>query len=1314
MPEPRDRITLREELMTLAEREGLSSGTIELLFETFDVDSLASERPKPVEPEGTVAEERYEVLSLLGRGGMGEVLRVRDRVLERTVALKRLRPDRQRSRNTFTRFREEAQVTAQLEHPGILPVYDLAEDAAGRLHYTMKEVHGLTLGEAVEAFHEGDGSLSLLGLVDVFARACSAVGFAHSRGVVHRDLKPDNVLLGQHGEVLVVDWGLVKVVGAEDRSDPVRVGHAVHGRTETQDGVIMGTPGFMAPEQWVAIDREIDPRTDVYALGVVLQVILTGAYPPPVYPEEGPLVWVSDPPVGLRHVVERATSWSPEDRHADAQELSVAVREWLEGARRAAQAQVGADLAEQVFAELPDAQKPSARELLLRLVKPDGKSNPLPRSSLEAVGAGLAGAMATLVEAGVLRQEDGGAHAVVAVALPDLGLTWGRLAGWIDGDREGSRLRHRLLTDVGRWVEEGHPTPWWDLRDAEALRERASLDNILLAPDELAFLDEALAAGVRARRRRRIALGVAVALLVSGMLTTGWLWRRAESARAQAEVARVAAEVRALVARANHQEATGAPLAALALLRVAVEVAGTQGVPAAPVERALAQLAARDDASWVLPAHGAGAFALAWDAPGARLVTGGADGAVRLWEPDTGRLLHEREGLGSDVDQVAFSPDGGTVTASGRGVAPVEFTLQSPGPEGAGDTEELPQASRVRFTDDGRWTVSVTRAGDVRVRSRESGQELAQHQTAPGRALFAVSSVSDRMAVLAGRELQLFGLPGLDPLGAHDLAEPVRDLLAFPAGDRLLAVGLSGRVRVLSWTDGSVLVQLDPAEMPITVMSAALSSDGERAALASHGGEVLVFDTSTGALVHRLSGHADVALALAFTPDGRWLATGSEDSSIRLWEVSTGQLGGELNGHKGGVRALGWRPDGRTLASAALDGTVRIWRPSIVGNTAAVTCRGSEQVDLFDVSSGADLAIIQGFGEQRLCAWRLGEEGTVPLESRLDEKVVVGATRSDRFVTADRSGGRVRSWDAESFAVTGAQPLAVGVHTVGAWESEGPGLWTLSPPCVLSRWGLDGLRSVPSEHCQEPFYATRLTADPARVAVLSKGTGGISVIDGRDGSRVLHVGDGHAGSHSLPSFDTSQEAGLLASGHRDGRVRLWRLDDGEPVAELVSGEVWVHRVAFDRTGDQLAVASTDGRLQIWGVSDQALIHDLGTGPGAVSTLAWDPPGELLAVQFAGGQLAVWRTDTGEPVRSWHSRAGRFDHLAFFGRSRLLSRRGHDGVAQQWVLPDVFAAAHPGGLTNLRVCPGGEPIVAVVPFPGPDQVWAGAEDCPQPP
>jgi len=244
---------------------------------------------------------RYVEQGIIGRGGMGEVALCVERNLRREVAMKRLLEEAAGDPGRRARFVEEAQVTGQLQHPNIVPVYELEKTAEGTIYFTMKPVRGRSLADILASLRPlppgegarrsptpvgrrraGEGAAnapphSLSDLLAIFLKVCDGVAFAHSRGVVHRDLKPSNIMVGDYGEVLVMDWGLAKIVGREDirAADLVTSDRAESTPELTLDGTAMGTPAYMPPEQATGELDKIDHRSDIYALGAILYELLT-------------------------------------------------------------------------------------------------------------------------------------------------------------------------------------------------------------------------------------------------------------------------------------------------------------------------------------------------------------------------------------------------------------------------------------------------------------------------------------------------------------------------------------------------------------------------------------------------------------------------------------------------------------------------------------------------------------------------------------------------------------------------------------------------------------------------------------------------------------------------------------------------------------------------------------------------------------------------------------------------------------------------------------------------------------------------------
>ncbi len=309
--------------------------------------------PAPALPLSLATEARYAVVRWHAQGGLGEVLVAQDERLHRQVALKRMRTPHVHDPQSRGRFLAEAATTSRLEHPGIVPVYGLGQDSDGRPFYAMRYIQGETLQEAIRKFHDaekpgrdpGAHRLALRQLLGRFVTVCNTIAYAHSRGMLHRDLKPSNIMLGQYGETLVLDWGLVKPFQLEDAGRTGGAATPVPGSagegTGTQTGAALGTPAFMSPEQAAGQKQQVGPASDIYNLGATLYALLTGEapfqgnyvaevvekaqrglFPPPRH-------WKPDLPRALEAICLKAMARQPRDRYGTALELAADLEHWL-------------------------------------------------------------------------------------------------------------------------------------------------------------------------------------------------------------------------------------------------------------------------------------------------------------------------------------------------------------------------------------------------------------------------------------------------------------------------------------------------------------------------------------------------------------------------------------------------------------------------------------------------------------------------------------------------------------------------------------------------------------------------------------------------------------------------------------------------------------------------------------------------------------------------------------------------------------------------------------------------------------------------
>jgi serine/threonine-protein kinase len=286
---------------------------------------------------------RYRLGHLVGRGGMGEVRIAYDDQLGREVAVKRIRGEDEPTPDQLARFVREARVQGWLEHPAVVPVHDIAVDADGRPFFVMKRLAGTEMSELLDRVRSGrepDPAACRRRMLRAFADVCLAIEFAHSRGVIHRDLKPANIMLGDFGEVYVLDWGIARAAAA-DAGRPMPHGDYDPSATrQTRAGTILGTPAYMAPEQLAG--HRVGAAADIYALGCVLYEIAAGVTLHPATRgvadayctvDARPSAHWAECPPEIDAICERACAIDPGDRFESARALHIAIQAFLEGDR---------------------------------------------------------------------------------------------------------------------------------------------------------------------------------------------------------------------------------------------------------------------------------------------------------------------------------------------------------------------------------------------------------------------------------------------------------------------------------------------------------------------------------------------------------------------------------------------------------------------------------------------------------------------------------------------------------------------------------------------------------------------------------------------------------------------------------------------------------------------------------------------------------------------------------------------------------------------------------------------------------------------
>jgi WD40 repeat protein/tRNA A-37 threonylcarbamoyl transferase component Bud32 len=1096
--------------------------------------------------------QRYRILRPHARGGLGEVFVARDGELQREVALKEIHAEQADDPMARWRFVQEAEITGNLEHPGIVPVYGLGQYADGRPYYAMRFIQGQTLKDAIRRLHEDrpdrdpeEQARTLRQLLGRFVAVCNAVAYAHSRGVLHRDLKPGNVMLGKFGETLVVDWGLAKAVGRESAGstgdgldEPSLRPRLVEGAA-TQQGAALGTPAYMSPEQAGGQVDRLGPASDVYSLGATLYTLLTGRAPV----EGGELAEVlrraqegdwrpprqvkPGVPPALDAVCRKAMALWPDQRYGSALELAADMERWL---------------ADEPVSAWPEPWAVRARRWL-------GRHRTFMTSSAAVILVALLGATAgvVLLAAANEREREAKQGETSARILAEENENDARLNLYLAQmnliQREYqtgniARVRELLEEQVPRGSDKkdwrGFEWYYWHRLSHRELLLLKGYDSVVWA---LAFSPDG--------RRLATAFGDG----------TVRLWDAATGQRA--------------LTLKGHTEAV--PV-------VAFSPDGRRLATASEDKTVKVWDAANGQEALTLKGHTGEVNAVAFSPDGRRLATASGDKTVRVWDAATGQEALTLKGHTGEVNAVAFSPDGRrlasasfdqTVKVWDAATGQEALTLKGNfgkifdaaeavvfGPEGlrlaaashlgavkvwdAASGQEVltftgheSHVSAVAFSPDGRRLAISFGEEKVRVWDVATGQEvliLKGHDGkvnavafSPGGQRVASASYDKTVRVwdaASGQEaLTLKGHDGhvgavaFSPDGRRlasaswDMTVRVWDVatgqealtstrhdrrvnaVAFsPDGRRLASIAWGKAVRVWDAASGQEALALKGNDAIDRVGAVAFSPDGRRLATTSWGKAVRVWDVATGQEALTLKGHDDVVSAVAFSPDGRRLATASGDRTARVWDAATGQEILILRGHTEEVFAVAFSPDGRRLATASGDRTARVW--DAASGQEALTLKGHDgAVNAVAFSpDGRRLATASWDKTVRVWDAATGQE-TLTLKGHDSEVNAVAFSPDGRRLATASEDGTVRVWEASLVPAVVWRQRELVSHVNALFEEltlRDEVLTSLRKETMLSESERDFALQVARTHSENPWRLNLAAWEKVKTAKLAR------------------------------------------------------------------------------------------------------------------------------------------------------------------------------------------------------------------------------------
>ena len=1292
----------------------------------------------------------YELLKQIGEGGMGVVYAARQSSIARTVAVKMLKPSAKVGAEQRDKFISEAVVTGELDHPNIVPIYDLGSNEQGALFYSMKHVQG-TPWEDVLAKKTLDENLNIL------LRVADAMAFAHARGVVHRDLKPENVMLGEFGEVLVMDWGLARVTKQFPNAASIH-----------QSDSLGGTPAYMSPEMARGPVEAIDHTSDIYLLGAMLYEIIGDRPPHSGRDVMQCLMAAAQNTIDsikydgeLRDVALKAMETEQAKRYQSVKEFQDAVRQYLSHSESLV-------LATHAERHLSEARESHDYQLFARALYGFQESLTLWQENAKAR---------------TLLTETELAYASQALTVGDLDLAESLLddaqpahAEVLANIRQAQRER-TARQSMFKWTRRAvaalvvafivlgtfsyikianSNVQIAKQRDEAKRQEGIANQNADLAAKNAkiaeANAEEARKNAKEADEQRQIAV----------------------SERDEAERQRAEADRLRKIADANRQEALTQKKQAEAAKDEAVEARNREeyeayvasiGLAAAKIDEnaydfALELLNAtpstRRDWEWgrlrylcqlsaAVYAAQAPVDAVAYSPDGRLIASGDRDGVLTLREADGGKVIASPH-LGQYVYCVAFAPQGQLV-AAGISDGTIRLVDTATGEVTATLTGHTDGVLDVAFSPNGQQLVSGSYDNTARVWDLATGKataKLAGHNWWVWSARFSpdaqrIVTASQDSNVIVWRRDATGTFAPVAYFTDHE--GPVYAAAFSPTGSTIATCGYDKTIRL--WSPDQVgeldlqsrVVGDGPRQSTAKVLvghtgavrSVAFDRAGELLLSGGHDNTVRLWNATSGEPLKTLRGHGSRVESVALTADGSHAVSGSQDATVRVWDVAgyaeSHVLGSRtLAGHSDAVLAARFAADGRVL-TASRDRTAKLW--DAAGEELARFAQGHEFLATSAQFIDAGQRLITGAGDNTARVWSVGSGAELMVLRGTGRNGIIAADAAGHYLVTGGAEAEVQLWDIATGERMASLPGHAGEVTAAAFDATGKRFATGDDNGKILVWQLtDGDALTPATQVAELVGHSRTVtalrfAPDGQVLYSASGDNTCAKWNLATGTEATDGLLKH--SEWIAAMDLSADGQWIATACEDGYVRLWSVATGKQVSEATLGESTATGVDFAPDGRTVLVTSADSRA-VWrwdpaagesvNLAQQPPLATADTA-GTLWTAYFTPDGERI-LTVGGNDARLLDLATGNSgVR--FSPHGAVAAVAMSADGRLVATGSWDGTAKLWDaqthrMVGQLVGGHTGYINSLDFSPTGDRL-ATASDDGTVRLWDVASNQP---